>query len=72
MNTFFQNMFSIGENWISFLKINESENNFMEKLYHHGILIWYYKIQGSNENILIFWPYVYFFSLVMWSNMKPK
>jgi len=33
-------MFSIGEDWISFFKINESENNFIKNLYHHGLFFY--------------------------------
>jgi len=49
-------MFSIVEDWISCFKLNGSGNDFMEKLYIHVILFWYHKIQGTNENILIFQP----------------
>jgi hypothetical protein len=50
--------------------INGNENDFMKKLYDHGILFWYHRIQGANENILI-WSYVNLL-LVMWNNTKPK
>jgi hypothetical protein len=55
-------MFSIGEDWISYYEINEN-------LYEHGILFWYCKIQGTNENRLIFWTYV---RLVIADNVEPK
>jgi hypothetical protein len=49
-------------NQIDKLKIgiynNESGNNFMINLYDNGILFWYYKIQGANQNILMFESYV--------------
>jgi len=41
--------------------INESGSNFMKNLYDHGILFWYYKIQGANENILMFESYVNYY-----------
>ncbi len=54
-------LFWIGEDWISCYKINESENDFMKKnkkLYDYEFLFWYCKTQRTNENILIFQPYV--------------
>jgi hypothetical protein len=30
-------MFSIGEDWISCSKINESDNDFMDNLYDYGL-----------------------------------
>jgi hypothetical protein len=56
-------MFSVGEDWISCYKINESENDFMQNLNHCGILFWCCKIQWTNENIWTFWP-----QLFSWKN----
>jgi hypothetical protein len=38
--------------------INESANDFVENLYDLGILFWYCRIQGTNENVSVFWPSV--------------
>lgn len=62
-------MLSICENWIASNRIDESGNDFLKNLYGHGILFWYCKIQGANENILIFQPYV---CLIVISSVKPK
>jgi hypothetical protein len=51
-------MFSISEDWISSYRINGSENDSMKNLYNHGILFWYCWIEGTNEKILIYQPYV--------------
>ncbi len=39
---------------IEFHKINGSENDFLENLHDHGIIICF-EIEGRNENILIIW-----------------
>ncbi len=62
-------MFSIGDNSISSYKFNGSGNDFMENLYGHEILIWYCRLQGKIDNILIFWLYV---KLIIVCNIKPK
>jgi hypothetical protein len=41
----------------------------MENLYGHEILIWYCRLQGKIDNILIFWLYV---KLIIVCNIKPK
>ncbi len=46
-----------------------SGNDFMENLYDYGTLFWYCRIQGTNENILILWPYA---SLIVIDNVEPK
>jgi hypothetical protein len=65
-------LFSIDEKRISCFRINESQNHFMKYLSEHKILFWNCKIQGTNENTLIFYPYVSWLSLLMWSNHQPK
>jgi hypothetical protein len=65
----------ICEDWISSFKINWSGDDFMKYLYDCGKLIWYCRIQGMNENISIFQPYVSWSSLVVWrceGNVEPK
>jgi len=47
-------MLSICENWIASYRIDESGNDFLKNLYDYGILFWYCKIEGANENILIY------------------
>jgi hypothetical protein len=47
--------------------INGSENGFIENIYDREILIKYCKIQGTNENVLIFRPYANLISLIVWS-----
>jgi len=37
-------MFSMGEDWNSYYRINESENDFMENLCGQRIVFWYCKI----------------------------
>jgi hypothetical protein len=63
-------MFSIGEDWVSHLKINGSGNGFMENMYDHGFLFIYCMIQGTNKKI--FWPYVEWLSLIVRSSPKHK
>jgi hypothetical protein len=43
-------MFSIGENWI--------ENDFMKKTYGHRFFFDIVTIKRTNENIIIFQPYI--------------
>jgi hypothetical protein len=62
-------MFSIGEDWLSHLKINGSGNGFMEDLYDHGFLIIYCMIQGTKK---INWSYVAWLSLIVRSSPKLK
>ncbi len=65
----------ICEDWISSFKINWSGDDFMKYLYDCGKLFWYCRIQGMNENISIFQPYVSWSSLVVWwceGNVVPK
>jgi hypothetical protein len=38
--------------------INVSGNYSIQNQYNHGLLFWYYKIEGRNENISIFWLYI--------------
>ncbi len=45
-------------NFIWLVWFNESENDFVENLYDHGIFFWYWRIKETNENIIIFQPYV--------------
>jgi hypothetical protein len=50
---------SIGENKISYSKINESGNDFMDNLYDHGLVTNYIlnKLFNLNINIYKFEPY---------------
>lgn len=38
-----------------------------KNIYDHEILIKYCKIQGTNENVLIFRPYVNLIALIVWN-----
>lgn len=53
--------FSIGEDWISY--------EISENLHDHGMLFWYFKIQGTYENRVIFWTSV---RLIIADNVEPK
>jgi hypothetical protein len=67
----------LGENWISISRINGSKNDFKDNLYYHGkqCVTTYYLLNNLFKyiiNILIFWPYFSWSSLVVQNNMKPK
>jgi len=57
----FSLLFLIVEDWISCYKINETENDFMKKKKSYMTMKFFWdivRLKRTNENILIFQPYV--------------